>query len=111
MLTGLKVVEYATYIAAPGAGGMLSDWGADVVKIEPLARDPMRQFFQSIGAEAAGNPVFELDKRGKRSIALDTSKLEGANAVRRIVASADVFLTNIRPASLKRSGLDYETLK
>jgi len=111
MLTGLKVVEYATYIAAPAAGGMLADWGADVIKIEPLKGDPIRGFFDSIGAEAAGNPVFDLDNRGKRSLALDTSRPEGAEAVRRLAAAADVFLTNIRPASLKRSGLDWETLQ
>ena len=111
LLNGLKVVEYATYIAAPGAGGLLSDWGADVVKIEPPGGDPIRRFFATIGTETADNPVFDLDNRGKRSAILDTSTAEGAAALRRMAAQADVFITNVRPGGLERSGLDYESLK
>lgn len=110
MLQGLKVIEYASYIAAPGAGGILADWGADVVKVEPLTGDPIRAFFESIGSEALGNPVFELDNRGKRSLALDTSHGEGLAVLKRLTAQADVFLTNVRPASLARAGLDYQNL-
>jgi len=110
MLEGLKVVEYATYIAAPGAGGMMADWGADVVKIESPSGDPMRFFFDSIATETAINPCFELDNRGKRAIVLDTTKPEGLEALLKLIDGADVFLTNLRPSSLKRAGLDYETL-
>ncbi len=110
MLEGLKVVEYATYIAAPGAGGMMADWGADVVKIESPAGDPMRFFFDSIATETAINPCFELDNRGKRAIVLDTTKPEALEALLKLIDGADVFLTNLRPSSLKRAGLDYETL-
>lgn len=110
MLQGLKIVEYASYIAAPGAGGILADWGADVLKVEPLSGDPIRGFFESIGSEAAGNPVFELDNRGKRSLALDTGTAAGMSVLKRLVAGADVFLTNVRPAALARAGLDYQNL-
>jgi crotonobetainyl-CoA:carnitine CoA-transferase CaiB-like acyl-CoA transferase len=110
MLTGLKIVEYATYVAAPGAGGLLADWGATVIKVEPPGGDPIRQFFASVGVESAVNPVFDLDNRGKRSIVLDTAKPEGRRVLERLVARADVFLTNVRPGGLKRGGLDYETL-
>jgi crotonobetainyl-CoA:carnitine CoA-transferase CaiB-like acyl-CoA transferase len=48
LLKGLKVIEYATYIAAPGAGGLMADWGADVIKIEPPGGDPIRRFFDTI---------------------------------------------------------------
>jgi crotonobetainyl-CoA:carnitine CoA-transferase CaiB-like acyl-CoA transferase len=48
MLEGLKVIEYATYMAAPGAGCILSDWGAEVIKIEPPGGDPIRNFFRTI---------------------------------------------------------------
>ena len=111
VLKGLKVIEYASYIAAPSAGGMLADWGAQVLKIEPLDGDPIRRFFSSLGRDFGANPVFELDNRGKRSLALDTRKPEGAEIVRRLAASADVFLTNVRPAALGRSTLDWEALK
>ena len=110
LLEGLKVIEYATYIAAPGAGGLMSDWGADVIKIEPPGGDPIRGFFSSIGSDLVDNPVFDLDNRGKRSIIIDTAKLEGRDIVRKLVQDADVFLTNVRPGGLTRAGLDYAAL-
>lgn len=111
MLEGLKVVELATYIAAPGAGGILADWGADVIKIEPLSGDPIRLFFSNVSdLEFADNPVFELDNRGKRAIAIDTTTPEGGNLVRSLLKNADVFLTNIRPGGLERASLDYASV-
>jgi crotonobetainyl-CoA:carnitine CoA-transferase CaiB-like acyl-CoA transferase len=111
VLEGLKVVELATYIAAPGAGGIMADWGAEVVKIEPPKGDPMRQFFDSLGSDQTSNPVFELDNRGKRGVVLDIGKPEGREAVLKLVRGADIFLTNVRPEGLKRAGLDWETLR
>jgi crotonobetainyl-CoA:carnitine CoA-transferase CaiB-like acyl-CoA transferase len=111
VLEGLKVVELATYIAAPGAGGVMADWGADVIKIEPPAGDPMRRFLDDLTQADPCNPVFTLDNRGKRSIVLDITKPDGRDAAIRLACGADVFLTNVRPAALKRAGLDYEQLK
>src|SRR5215831_12033080 len=111
VLEGLKVVELATYIAAPGAGGIMADWGAEVIKIEAPGGDPMRHFFEGLSDGDDGNPVFELDNRGKRSIALDIATAGGRGAAVRLAAVADVFLTNVRPSALKRAGLDYESLK
>lgn len=110
MLEGLKVVEYATYMAAPGAGCILSDWGAEVIKIEPPGGDPIRKFFSSIGTDYDVNPVFDFDNRGKKSIVVDTRTDEGNAIVRKLASEADVFLTNVRPGGLTRSGLDYENL-
>lgn len=111
MLEGLRVIEYATYMAAPGAGCILRDWGADVVKIEPPGGDPIRLFFRTIGTDIQDNPVFDFDNRGKQSIIVDTSKPEGQAVLRDLVATADVFLTNVRPGGLARSGLDYESIR
>lgn len=111
MLEGLKVVEYATYVAAPGAGGIMADWGADVIKVEPPGGDPIRMFFASVGIEGVAlNPVFELDNRGKRGIVLDTAQEAGRDALLRLIDDADVFLTNVRPGGLKRAGLDHDAL-
>jgi crotonobetainyl-CoA:carnitine CoA-transferase CaiB-like acyl-CoA transferase len=110
MLKDLRIVEYATYVAAPGAGGLLADWGADVIKVEPPGGDPIRQFFASVGVESELNPVFDLDNRGKRGIVLDTAQESGRDALLRLIDKADVFLTNVRPGGLARAGLDFETL-
>ncbi len=110
MLEGLRVIEYATYMAAPGAGSILRDWGADVIKVEPPGGDPIRNFFSTIGTDIEDNPVFDFDNRGKKSIMLDTSKPAGQDILRRLATDADVFLTNVRPGGLDRSGLDYDTL-
>jgi crotonobetainyl-CoA:carnitine CoA-transferase CaiB-like acyl-CoA transferase len=113
MLEGVRIVEHATYFAGPGAGGILADWGADVIKIEPPAGDPARTYFPTRGTphehltEDAG---FDSDNRGKRSIVIDTGKAEGPGLIRRLAAGADVFLTNVRPAGLARAGLDPDTL-
>lgn len=111
LLQGLKVVEFASYIAAPGAAGILADWGAEVIKVERPEGDPMRNVFGDAKSALSGNPTFGLDNRGKRAVVLDTSKPEGREALTRLAAEADIFLTNVRPASLKRAGLDDETLR
>jgi crotonobetainyl-CoA:carnitine CoA-transferase CaiB-like acyl-CoA transferase len=111
LLKGLKVVEFASYIAAPGAAGILGDWGAEVIKVERPEGDPMRHVFADAAADLAGNPTFSMDNRGKRAVVLDISKPSGRDALARLAAEADVFLTNVRPASLKRAGLDDATLR
>lgn len=110
MLEGIRVIEYATYMAAPGAGGILADWGAEVIKIEPPGGDPIRKFFKSIGTDIQDNPVFDFDNRGKKSIIVDTSTEHGQDIVRKLAETADVFLTNVRPGGLDRSGLDHQSL-
>ncbi len=111
LLKGVKVVEFAAYIAGPGACCILGDWGADVIKVERPGGDAMRHTFADVKADLGGNPTFDLDNRGKRAIVLDISKPEGREALARLAASADVFLTNVRPASMKRAALDEATLR
>lgn len=110
MLSGLKVVELATYVAAPGAGAVLADWGAQVTKVEGPAGDPARQFFGDANAGDPHNPMFALDNRGKRSVVIDYGLPQGREALLRLLAGADVFLTNVRPGALKRARLDYDAL-
>ncbi len=110
MLEGLKVVELATYIAGPATAGIMADWGADVIKIESPAGDPHRRFFDNLTDGDHGNPVFDMDNRGKRSIVLDIAKSEGREAALRLAGQADIFVTNVRPAALKRAGLDWDAV-
>jgi crotonobetainyl-CoA:carnitine CoA-transferase CaiB-like acyl-CoA transferase len=110
-LAGIRVVELAAWVAGPGAGGILADWGADVVKVEPPDGDPARNFGRMLGGDLPVNPVFELDNRGKRGLALDLSTERGVEVAHRLVAEADVFLTNLRPAGLARIGLGPEQVR
>ena len=111
MLSGVRVVEMGLWVAGPAAAGILADWGADVVKVEAPAGDPMRAFFQlATGSKVDRNPPFDLDNRGKRSVVLDLRLPEGRAALERVLASADVFVTNFRPDALGRLGLDAESL-
>jgi crotonobetainyl-CoA:carnitine CoA-transferase CaiB-like acyl-CoA transferase len=110
-LAGVKVVELGVWVAGPAAGGILADWGAEVIKIEPPSGDPARTFRRMLGGDLPSNPVFELDNRSKRSIAVDLSTDAGREVAAGLVDRADVFLTNIRPAALERAGLDPDTLR
>jgi crotonobetainyl-CoA:carnitine CoA-transferase CaiB-like acyl-CoA transferase len=110
VLEGLRVVELATYVAAPSAAAVMSDWGADVIKVESGRGDPTRRTFSN-QPHLEGNPVFEFENHGKRGIVLDTGKPAGRAALLRLLADADIFVTNLRPGALKRAKLDYDSLK
>ena len=112
-MDGIRVVELGFWVAGPSCGGILADWGADVVKVEPLAGDPFRgmtaYFAAALGRDI--NPPFELDNRGKRSIGLDYGTEDGRRVLGELVAGADVFVTNLRVEALERAGLDHATLR
>ena len=108
-LEGIRVVELGVWVAGPAAGGILADWGADVVKIEPPAGDPARMFGRMLGIEDGESPPFEMDNRSKRSIVLDLTTDDGRATALELLSGADVFLTNVRPGALQRIGLDFET--
>jgi crotonobetainyl-CoA:carnitine CoA-transferase CaiB-like acyl-CoA transferase len=111
VLSGIRVVEMGLWVAGPSAGGILADWGAEVIKLEMLSGDPMRTLYSALsGSKESRCPPFDLHNRGKRSVALDVNKPEGRALAQRLVATADVFLTNMRPQFLRRAGLDHETL-
>jgi len=108
----VKVVEMGVWVAGPAAGAILADWGAEVLKIEPIrVGDPSRLFASMFGADLPFNPPFEMDNRGKRSIALDLASEEGREIALELIDDADVFLTNVRMAGLARLGFDYASLK
>lgn len=110
-LHGVKVVELGVWVAGPAATGIMADWGADVVKVEPPTGDPQRAVFGALGvADQNGVPPFEIDNRGKRSVVCDLRSAQGMAQMMSLLANADVFVTNVRPAGLARLGLDAATL-
>lgn len=107
-LDGLKVLDFSRVLAGPFAGRMLSDLGADVVKIEPPDGDVTRLW----GKVAGGVPgYYHQQNAGKRNLCIDL-RAEGAKAlVYELVAKADILIENYRPDVMGRLGLDYETLR
>jgi formyl-CoA transferase len=106
-LAGIKVLEFSEIIAAPFGGMMLSDMGADVIKVEPPAGDPWRGF-QPLGLRE-GRGYISLN-RGKRGIAIDLNRPEGREIVQKLAARADVVIVNYRPDVATKLGIDYSTL-
>jgi crotonobetainyl-CoA:carnitine CoA-transferase CaiB-like acyl-CoA transferase len=109
-MEGIRVIELGVWVAGPAAGGVLADWGADVVKIEPPGGDPARMFGRMLGCDLGVNPPFEMDNRSKRSVVLDLATEEGRATALELLSDADVFLTNIRLGALRRTGLDFDTV-
>ncbi len=109
-MQGVKVVELGVWVAGPAAAGILADWGADVVKIEPPSGDPCRMFQWMLGGDMPTNPVFEMDNRSKRGIAVDLGTDDGLAIALDLLADADVFVTNLRMGALQRLGLDHASI-
>jgi crotonobetainyl-CoA:carnitine CoA-transferase CaiB-like acyl-CoA transferase len=109
---GLKVLDCASFIAAPAAATVLSDFGAEVIKIEPpVTGDPYRHLPSLPGYPASPhNFAWMLESRNKRSLALDLSKPDGQAVLHRLVAETDVFITNFPPAVRGRLGVSYAEL-
>jgi succinate--hydroxymethylglutarate CoA-transferase len=108
-LEGIRIVDFSRVIAGPLCTQMLSDMGAEVIKIEnPNGGDDTRK---AAGPRVGGESFFFITyNRGKKSVALDFTKPEGQAIVHRLLASADVLVENFRPGVLKRYGLDYASL-
>ncbi len=115
-LEGIRVVEYGVFHAGPGAGAILGDLGAEVIKIESAEGDPERYWTNvggmDIGVPATGESImFEVSNRNKRGLCLDIKTAAGREVLHRLVGAADVFLTNLRPPTKAALGIDFETLK
>ncbi len=112
-LEDITVVEIDNYMAAPSAAAILADMGARVIKVEPLGGDPMRGIGRPAKVEgplAGYDFSFDVDNRGKLSVAVALDTEAGAGLVRRLVGGAQVFLCNLLPHRQQRFGLDPETL-
>jgi crotonobetainyl-CoA:carnitine CoA-transferase CaiB-like acyl-CoA transferase len=109
-LEGVRVVDMTTIVVGPICGRTLADQGADVIKVEAPGGDLLR--LMARGARNRGmSGKFMNFNRNKRSICLDIKKPDGLAAMKKLLASADVFVSNVRPAALERAGLDFESLQ
>jgi len=111
-LAGVKVVEVAMWAFVPAAGGVLSDMGADVIKVEPPSGDPLRGLSTTLGTSSSAVDLsWESYNRGKRSITLDLKEEAGREVLMQLLADADVFLTNLLPRARREMQIDAETLR
>lgn len=108
-LDGVRVVDMTTVVVGPICGRTLADQGADVVKVEAPGGDLLRTMARG-GRNPGMSGKFMNFNRNKRSICLDIKQPAGLEALKKLIASADVFVTNVRPAALERAGLDFESL-
>ena len=108
---GLKVIDCASFIAAPAAATILSDFGAEVIKVEPPEGDPYRELFrpQGFGPDDR-NYGWELDSRNKRSLALDLKHPDGRAILHRLAETADVFVTNLPLSARARLKIDHTSI-
>ncbi len=115
-LDDVTVVAIDNWMAAPSAGAILADLGARVIKIEPLTGDPMRGMSRPIKKDDASDELraydfqFDVDNRGKQSIAVALDKPEGVALVHKLVAGADVFMCNLLLARQEKFSLDPQSL-
>jgi crotonobetainyl-CoA:carnitine CoA-transferase CaiB-like acyl-CoA transferase len=112
ILEGIKVVEAATMIMVPTAAMVMSDFGADVTKVEPRGTgDNYRDFHLLKGLPETNVPYpFLMDNRNKKSLAIDLKNPEGMEILKKMLKTADVFMTNYRPQALERLGISWEEL-
>jgi crotonobetainyl-CoA:carnitine CoA-transferase CaiB-like acyl-CoA transferase len=109
-LDGVRVLDIATFIAAPFCGAIMAEFGADVIKVEqPGMGDPLRAW--GTESECGDSLVWLSEARNKKSITLDLRKPEGVALFRKLVEKSDVVLENFRPGTLERWGIGYEALR
>jgi formyl-CoA transferase len=111
LFEGLKIIDCASFIAAPAAATIFADFGADVIKIEPPTGDPYRRLPQIKGQpQCALNYAWLLTDRSRRSLAIDLTKREGQAILARLIKSADIFITNTPLRARTRLGISYEQI-
>jgi crotonobetainyl-CoA:carnitine CoA-transferase CaiB-like acyl-CoA transferase len=110
-LDGLRVLELGNLLAAPCAGMILADLGAEVVKVEAFGGDPARELQTAAFTGTGTSPTFLAFNRGKRSVALDVRTPGGIEVTRRLVARSDVLIESFRPGVMDRLGLGAKALR
>ena len=114
-MEGIRILEVAQFTFVPAAGGVLADWGADVIKVEHAEFGDAQRGLTNIGPTSMGEgsfkPIMEHPNRGKRSIGLALEKPEALDVLFDLVRSSDVFLTNFLPMARRRLHIDVEDIR
>ncbi len=112
ILEGIKVVSMGQIVAIPAASSVMADWGAEVIKVEPLTGEMHRGLKTNQGVDNATlvNWVMQVLNRNTRGLALDLKKEQSKEIMSRLIKRSDVFMSNYERNSVRRLGLDYETL-
>lgn len=109
-LEGVRVLEVASWLAAPSCAALLADMGADVIKVEPPIGDTYRRLFDALLGEEFVHPSYQFDNRGKRGICVNLEESEGVELVYELARGCDVFITNLIPERLARYRLRDEDI-
>ena len=107
-LAGIRVLEVASWLAAPSCAALMADMGAEVIKVEPPGGDGYRRMYSTLLEDDFVHPCYQFDNRGKRGVCVNLEDPEGAELVRTLAAQADVFITNLIPRRLQRYGLTVD---
>lgn len=110
-LTGTRVLDFSTIFAGPHCGQLLADYGADVVKVEPLTGDDSRNWRPFHTGQAGSGTLFLVVNRGKRSIAIDLKNPDGRALAQRLALGADVLIQNFSAGAMERLGLGHGALR
>ncbi len=101
-LDGVRVLEVASWLAAPSCAALMADMGASVIKVEPPGGDTYRRLYQAMFGDGFVHPAYQFDNRGKRGVCVNLESPEGIELVHRLALDADVFITNLTGPRLRR---------
>ncbi|NKB97076.1 MAG: hypothetical protein GKR90_01055 [Pseudomonadales bacterium] len=109
-LAGIKVVEVASWLAAPCCASLMADMGAEVIKVEPPEGDTYRKMYDALLGDGSVHPSYQFDNRGKRGVRVNLEDPQGNELVRKLAAEADVFITNLTRPRLERYNLTEDDI-
>lgn len=110
-LEGVRVVEVASWLAAPSCAALMADMGAQVIKVEPPGGDTYRRMYGAMLGDDFVHPTYQFDNRGKRGVCVNLDDPEGCALVRELASNADVFITNLTQPRLERYKLTDADIK
>ena len=109
-LEGIRVLEVASWLAAPSCAALMADMGADVIKVEPPQGDTYRRMYDALLGDGSVHPCYQFDNRGKRGVRIDFEQEEGLQVLRTLIKDVDIFVTNLTMERLQRYRLTTDDI-